>query len=90
MVDENQINRRLEKLEEADEKMKEALQELIISNTSMAKTLERLAELAPTVHQLELDNVNNQLTLGAIKWLAMAAGGSAVVMVMAFLFNRGM
>lgn len=90
MSNEGEIIRRLEKLEDADEKMKDALQQLIISNTSMSQTLTRLAELAPVVHKLELDNVNNKLAVNAVKWLAMTIGGSAIVMVMAFLFKGGM
>lgn len=88
-MDENHIYKRLEKLEDADDKMREALHELVVSNTSMSKTLERLAEIAPVVHKLEMDNVNTKLVVSAVKWLALTVGSSAVVMVLSVLFKGG-
>lgn len=83
----NEIIRRLEKLEYADEKMRDAVQELIISNNSMSQMLLRLSELAPRVHQLELQNVSTQSTLKAVRWLAAAVGSVGIAMIMAMLFT---
>ena len=86
---ENQeIYRRLDRLEATDEKMNDALAELLVNTKTMNLTLENLANVLPRLRQLELDNVNTKLVVGAIKWLAVTAGGSAVVMVLSFLFAR--
>lgn len=89
-MEDQDINRRLVKLEDADDKMKEALNQLIISTTTMQNTLERLDNLAPVVRKLEMDVANNKIVLSAVKWLALTVGGAAVSMTIGLMVKSGM
>ena len=88
-MESQEVHRRLAKLEDADDKMKDALQQLIVSTTTMQNTLERLDNLAPVVRKLEMDVANNKIVLSAVKWLALTVGGSALSMAIGLLVKGG-
>ena len=87
MAEYSEILRRLERLEDTDESLKEAINQLVLTTTTMAQTLEQLAKVEPIVTQLRLDNQNNKLILGAVRWLGITVGGSAVAMVVTYLIK---
>lgn len=81
------ILRRLSRLEDSDDRMKEALQQLIVQTTRTGQLVEQLARLEPTVRELELKANNNGLILSAIKWLALTFVGSAMTILVTAYFK---
>jgi ribosomal protein L17 len=82
------INRRLTRLEDADSEMSSTLTKLLINTETMNNTLQQLVDIEPRVRKLEQTSINNSLIVNAVKWLAITAGGSAIVMSMTYLFSR--
>lgn len=88
-MDTIEINRRLSRLEDSDDKMKDALNQLIISSTKTNQLVEQLGRLEPTIRELEIKANNNGLILNAIKWLVLAFMGSAVT-VLTTMYVKGL
>lgn len=84
----NEILRRLVKLEDQDEKIKEAIQELVISNTKLSLTISSMNKLEPRIRILESEVANNKIIASSIKWLAISAAGSALTVVVATLVTK--
>lgn len=82
--------RRIRRLEEEDQKKQDILGQLVTNTAVMNATLDFLSrQLMPKVQSLEVELSNALLVIRAIKWLAMATGGSAVLMILAYLFGGG-
>lgn len=86
---EEDMMRRIAKLEDADTEMNKALTQLIISTTTMSEALSRLSEIAPRVTKLEVEMSNNKVISGAAKWLAGTFTASLIVMALSYLFRGG-
>ena len=74
------VLRRLTRLEDSDDKMKEALNALLVQSTRTGQLVEQLGRLEPTVRELEKVTGNNALVLSAVKWLALTFVGSAITL----------
>jgi len=83
------VLRRLARLEESDDKMREALQQLIVSTARLNEIVEQHNYLIPTVRRLETQAMNNSLVVLAVCWSAVTCWGSAVTMTMG-LFMVGL
>lgn len=88
--------RRLDKIEREQEKMEEAVQQLILSTTRIGDLMEaqksylpKLDALQQTVHEQEVRLSNAQLVQRAVVWVGSIVGSSAVVMALSYLFSRG-
>lgn len=82
--------RRIRRLEEEDQKKQDVLGQLVTNTAVMNATLDFLSkQLMPEVQVLKIELSNALLVIRAIKWLAMATGGSAVLMILAYLFGGG-
>ena len=82
------ILRRLSRLEDSDDRMKDALQQLIVSTARLNESVDQLTHLGPTVRRLEIQAMNNSLVVSAVKWAAVTFLGSAVTIAVT-LFLRG-
>lgn len=82
------LARRIERLEESDDKMKDSLQQLIIATTKLTNTVENLAHLQPKVEVLERQLLNNTMVINAVKWATITFIGSAVS-IFTSMFIRG-
>jgi len=83
------VLRRLARLEESDDKMREALQQLIVSTARLNEIVEQHNYLIPTVRRLETQAMNNSLVVSAVKWAAVTFLGSAITITMG-LFMKGL
>lgn len=82
--------RRIRRLEEEDQKKQDILGQLVTNTAVMNATLDLLSnQLMPEVQVLKIELSNALLVIKAIKWLAMTAGGSSVLMILAYLFGGG-
>lgn len=70
--------RRIAKLEQSDDKMRDSLQQLIIATTKLTNTVENLAQLQPKVEKLEKEQINNTMVVNAVKWATITFIGSAI------------
>ena len=82
------LARRISKLEDSDDRMKDSLQQLIIATTKLTNTVENLAHLQPKVEKLERQSINNTLVVNALKWATITFIGSAVS-IFTSMFIRG-
>jgi histidinol dehydrogenase len=83
------VLRRLARLEESDDKMREALQQLIVSTARLNEIVEQHNYLIPTVRRLETQAMNNSLVVSAVKWATVTFLGSAITITMG-LFMKGL
>lgn len=88
------IDRRLTKIESEQDKMEETLQTLVLSTQRMADVLEnqkemfpQIAELTRKVHKLEISMSNAALIQRGVVWLGSIIGSSGVIMALSFLFG---
>lgn len=83
-----EVLRRLGKLEDQDEKLKEAIQQLVISNTKLSLTIESMNKLEPRVRVLESEVANNKVIVSSVKWLAVTAAGSAIAITITTIGSK--
>ena len=82
------ILRRLARLEKSDDDMRRALQELIVTTTRLNEATNALVRLEPTIRDLEKDQQNNTMVVNAVKWGVMALIGT-VMSVLGTAIIRG-
>lgn len=87
-MDNDDVLRRLARLEDSDDRMKDALQQLIVSSARLNDSVEQLTHLGPTVKRLEIQSMNNSLVVGAVKWATITVLGS-VITISISLFLKG-
>lgn len=93
---EDDVLRRLDRLESEQDKMEEVLQQLVLSTQRMGDLLESQKICLPKIDKLsgELVNVkidlsNAQLIQRGVVWLGGIVASSALVMALSFIFQRG-
>lgn len=79
--DNSEILRRLERLEDQDNKLSSAVQELIITSTKLSMTLEQMNKLEPRITILENELSNTKVVVSAIKWLSITVIGCAITVL---------
>lgn len=91
---ENDVLRRLDRLEHEQDKMEEVLQQLVLSTQRMGDLLESQSMCLPKIERLsnELVDVkinlsNSQLVQKGVVWLGGIVASAAIVMALAFLFQ---
>jgi hypothetical protein len=89
MSSEDELFRRIQRLEDADERMRQTLVELTISNNRLCDLVQSMTTIEPRLRAVEQAISNNKVFIDAIKWLAMAIGGTASVMIVGYLFPVG-
>lgn len=92
---EDDVLRRLDRLEHEQDKMEEILQQLVLSTQRMGDLLESQKTCIPKIEQLasELVNVkidlsNAQLIQKGVVWLGGIVASSAIVMALTFIFQK--
>lgn len=92
---EDDVLRRLDRLEHEQDKMEEVLQQLVLSTQRMGDLLESQKICLPKIDKLtnELVNVkidlsNAQLIQRGVVWLAGIVASSAIVMAITFVFQK--
>ena len=78
-----QLARRLDKIEDSHGKMNETCQKLAISIERLQVIINQLNNLDPRVRALETKIDNNTMVINAVKWLAISVGGVLVI----YFFN---
>lgn len=79
--DNSEILRRLGRLEDQDNKLSSAVQELIITSTKLSMTLEQMNKLEPRITILENELSNTKVVVSAIKWLSITVIGCAITVL---------
>ena len=94
-MSEEDIHRRLGRLEKEQDKMEETLQALVLSTQRMGDLLEaqkaalpKLENLTEEMTSIKIQLSNAQLIQRGVMWLAGIIGSSAIVMAMTYLFNH--
>lgn len=92
---EDDVLRRLDRLEYEQDKMEEALQKLVLSTQRMGDLLESHMVCLPKIEKLSLELVgvqielsNSQLIQKGVVWLGGIVASSAIVMALAFVFQK--
>lgn len=83
------ILRRLSRLEKSDDDMRDALQQLVISTTKLNEVVSQLSRLEPVVQDLQMKQMNNTMVIQAVKWASLAFIGSAISIITT-LFIKGL
>lgn len=93
-MSEEDIHRRLGRLEKEQDKMEEVLQQLVLSTQRMGDLLEVQKDYLPKIEALSKEMVtikiqlsNAQLVQRGVMWLGGIIGSSAVVMGMTYFFG---
>jgi uncharacterized coiled-coil protein SlyX len=86
MSDED-LKERIRTLEARDERIVDMINETEKTIDRLAILVEHLNDLAPRVRDLEQDMINQKVITKAIQWLGLTIGGTAVMMVMVYLFG---
>jgi Tfp pilus assembly protein PilO len=89
MEDSRDVLRRLEKLENSDERMNQSLQQLVISTTKLNEAVQQLAKIEPAVRELERKQINNTMVVNAVKWATVTFIGSALSVLTGILIRSG-
>jgi len=84
----NDLNRRLERLEMADDKIYEKLNQLSELIIRQSQLVEIQSNLAPEVQQLRIDLSNAKLIQRGFVWVVGATGTSGIAITMTFLAER--
>jgi uncharacterized protein (DUF3084 family) len=94
MSDENDLHRRVAKLEDQHEKLLESTNQLTVStrllveNVSQLSTIvKELKDLEPRIRAVEIDVNNNKLLGRALTWVAGTVGSTAIIMFLTYLAN---
>jgi len=82
------LNRRLERLEQADDKIYEKLNQLSELIIRQSQLVEIQSNLAPEVQQLRIDLSNAKLIQRGFVWVVGATGTSGIAITMTFLAER--
>jgi len=82
------LNRRLERLELADDKIYEKLNQLSELIIRQSQLVEIQSNLAPEVQQLRIDLSNAKLIQRGFVWVVGATGTSGIAITMTFLAER--
>lgn len=83
------ILRRLSRLEKSDDDMRDALQQLVVSTTKLNEVVSQLSRLEPLVQDLQMKQMNNTMVIQAVKWASLAFIGSAISIITT-LFVKGL
>lgn len=86
MADED-LKERIRTLEDRDERIVKMINDTEKTIDRLAMLVEQLHDLAPRVRELEADMINQKVVTKAIQWLGITIGGSAVMMIMVYLFG---
>ncbi len=93
-MSEEDIHRRLGRLEKEQDKMEEVLQSLVLSTQRMGDLLEsqknclpKIESLTEDLHKVQIQVSNAQLVQRGVTWLAGIVASSAIVMAMAYIFK---
>lgn len=81
------IRRRVERLEQAQVDLTLLLRDNTTMTARLNETLLELKEELKVMRAVEKDVANLKFGFAAIKWLAMAIGGSGTAMALAYLFK---
>lgn len=91
---EDDILRRLDRLETEQDKTEEVLQQLVLSTQRMGDLLEsqkiclpRIEKLSEELVKVKIDLSNSQLVQRGVVWLGGIVASSAIVMALAFVFQ---
>jgi len=82
------LNRRLERLELADDKIYEKINQLSELIIRQSQLVEIQSNLAPEVQQLRIDLSNAKLIQRGFVWVVGATGTSGIAITMTFLAER--
>ena len=92
---ENDVLRRLDRLEHEQDKMEEVLQQLVLSTQRMGDLLEAQKNVLPKIEVLgrelvdiKIELSNAQLIQKGVVWLGGIVASSAIVMALAFVFQK--
>lgn len=83
----DELSRRLENLEAKDEKLNEAVQQLVITTTQLTTIIANMGDIEPRIRDLEVGAANSRVVIDAIKWLAITAAGSAITILVTTMFT---
>ncbi len=91
---EEDVLRRLDRLEHEQDKTEEILQQLVLSTQRMGDLLESQKACIPKIERLanelvgvKIDLSNSQLVQKGVVWLGGIVASSAIVMALTFLFQ---
>lgn len=91
---EDDVLRRLDRLENEQDKMADALQQLVLSTQRMGDLLEaqkaclpRIEKLSEELVKVKIDLSNSQLVQRGVVWLGGIVASSAIVMALTFIFQ---
>lgn len=94
-MSEDDVLRRLDKLEKEQDKMEDVLQQLVLSTQRMGDLLEAQKTCLPKIEQLtnelvqvKIDLSNAQLIQKGVVWLGGIVASSAIVMALTFIFQK--
>lgn len=92
---EEDVLRRLSRLEQEQDKTEEVLQQLVLSTQRMGDLLEaqktclpKLEALAQELVQVKIELSNAQLIQKGVVWLGGIVASSAIVMALTFIFQK--
>ncbi|TCT21194.1 hypothetical protein EDC35_10447 [Thiobaca trueperi] len=85
--DQDELRRRIERIEQTATDLAMMLRENTLMIARLNDTLAEFKAEIIKVHAIEKDLSNLAFGFSALKWLATAIGGSAVVLIMAYLFK---
>lgn len=88
LISEGEIIRRFDRLDKQTEELTKATNELMVSNTRIANTLETLNNLGPRVQLLEDQMNRNSAIMTSVKWLGMTIAGSAIVVIVTSILQN--
>lgn len=92
---EDDVLRRLDRLESEQDKMEEVLQQLVLSTQRMGDLLEAQRACLPKIERLanelvdvKIDLSNSRLVQKGVVWLGSIVASTAIVMALTFLFQK--
>jgi len=83
-----ELNRRLARLEDTDDKINERLSYLSDLISRLSQLVEIHSNLAPEVQQMRIDLSNAKLIQRGFTWVVGATGASGIAITMTFLSER--